>query len=85
MDGLKPGVDYIIRLSACTGGGCRNSSALKVTTLESLPNVADIELKAYERTSTFLALRWNKPKEPNGKIIKYSLFMNEKLAYEGKN
>lgn len=85
MNGLTPGVDYTIRLSACTGGGCRNSSALKVTTLESLPNVADMVLEAYERTSTYLALRWNEPKEPNGKIIKYSLYMNEQLVYEGKN
>ena len=80
---MTPGIEYTITLSACTGGGCRNSSALKVATLETLPNASDIQLETYEKTSNYLALDWNEPKEPNGKLTKYSLYMNEKLIYEG--
>ena len=66
---LESGTEYVIILSACTNGGCTNSSELKVTTLESFPNVEDIVIKAEERNATSLRLAWNKPRRPNGNLI----------------
>lgn len=66
LTNLTSGTDYIIVLSACTNGGCTNSSELKVTTLESFPNVDDIIITAKERNATSLILSWTKPKKPNG-------------------
>ena len=83
LDDLKAGTEYSIILSACTGGGCTNSSMLNTTTLESLPLVDDINLKVVNKSSIFLALEWNEPNEPNGKIRKYILFMNAEIIYEG--
>ena len=71
LSDLTPGVDYIIVLSACTSGGCTNSSELRVSTLESFPNVDDIVIRAKEKTATSLLVAWNEPSRPNGKKIVY--------------
>ena len=36
-----------------------------------------------DKNSSYLALQWNKPKFPNGPIKKYSLYITNKLIYEG--
>ena len=67
LSNLTSGTEYIIILSACTNGGCTNSSELKVTTLESFPNVDDIIINAKEKTANSITVAWNKPSRPNGK------------------
>ena len=83
LSGLIPGSEYIIHLSACTNGGCTNSSELRVTTLESVPFVDDIVIKAKERTSSSILIEWNAPSRPNGRINKYILYKDEQKVYEG--
>jgi hypothetical protein len=83
VENLVPGTDYFMVLSACTGGGCTNSSFLNVTTLEVMPDVSDVLLSVFDRYSTRLGITWTKPTRPNGLIKKYSLFMNEEKIYEG--
>lgn len=80
---MKAGTEYSLILSACTGGGCTNSSMLNATTFESIPSVRDISLKVINKSSDFLTLEWNEPSEPNGKIRKFILFMDAKIIYEG--
>ncbi len=83
IGGLIPGTEYAIVLSACTNGGCTNSSVLKLTTSESLPDVDDLEVYAINRTSSSLFLEWNSPKRPNGQPRKFILYKDDKLIYEG--
>ena len=83
LDNLIPGTEYRIILAACTNGGCTNSSEIRVTTIEKLPDVKDIVIRLIEKTATYLSIEWNKPKAPNGLILKYSLYMTNKLIYEG--
>ncbi len=83
LDNLISGTEYRIVLAACTNGGCTNSSELKITTIEKLPDVTDIVIKLIDKNATFLSIEWNKPKSPNGRILKYSLYMTNKLIYEG--
>ena len=83
LDNLVPGTRYAIILSACTNGGCTNSSTLEVSTLEILPNVADLTLQVFKKNSTFISIRWNDPTQPNGKIIKYILYMNGIVVFTG--
>jgi usherin len=83
IDNLVPGKQYAIILSACTNGGCTNSSTLEVSTLETLPNVSDLILRVFKKNSTFISIIWNDPTQPNGKIIKYILYMNGIVAFTG--
>jgi usherin len=83
LDNLIPGTEYRIVLSACTNGGCTNSSRIRVRTLESLPLVDDIVIYTTNRTSKYMSIEWTRPKYPNGQPNKYTLFMNDKQIYEG--
>jgi usherin len=84
LENLIPGTEYSIVLSACTNGGCTNSSVLKVTTLESLPDEKDLILSVAYKNATSIYLKWREPSRPNGKIQKYILYMLGKQIYEGK-
>jgi hypothetical protein len=48
-----------------------------------LPVVNDVNIYLMDKNSSYLALQWNKPKAPNGPIKKYSLYITNKLIYEG--
>jgi hypothetical protein len=85
LNDLSPGTEYVIILSACTSGGCTNSSELRVNTLESLPLVDDLKIFALNKTSTSLVIGWTRPKSLNGKENKYILYRNDKQIYEGLN
>ncbi|RNA36344.1 usherin [Brachionus plicatilis] len=83
LNNLIPGALYEITLSACTKGGCTNSSVLFVRTLESDPDTSDIKIELVEISFSFLVLNWTRPSRPNGLFRKNALFMNDKLVYEG--
>ena len=85
LSNLTPGSDYKIILSACTNGGCTNSSEIKITTLETFPNIDDIIFYAKNKTSTSILVEWSHPKKPNGKLNKYILFRSDIKIYEGLN
>ncbi|CAF0851247.1 unnamed protein product [Brachionus calyciflorus] len=80
---LIPGIKYEIVLSACTNGGCTNSSLLEVRTLESEPDTSDIKIEMINRTSNSIYVKWNRPSRPNGLLNKYILSVNDKIVYEG--
>ena len=80
---LTAGTVYKTKLSVCTGGGCKNSTPILVTTLESTPDVSDVVIYAAEKTSTSLRISWNRPSYPNGKISSYKLYLDSDLIYDG--
>lgn len=75
LKNLTAGNRYFILLSACTGGGCKNSSSTFADTYESIPE--EIPAPNVVSNSPFsLDVTWKEPIKPNGKITAYSLFMN---------
>ena len=80
---LTAGTVYKTKLSVCTGGGCKNSTPILVTTLESAPDVSDVIIYASEKTASSIKFSWNRPRYPNGKISSYKLYLDSDLVYDG--
>lgn len=83
LDNLIPGTDYGVLLSACTNGGCTNSTLVKFRTFDALPEVNDVTIRVANKTSTQIELAWNKPKFPNGELTGYALYKNDEEIYNG--
>ena len=75
LGNLKPYTVYNFSVVACTNGGCARSN---VTTIMTLPTLPDFQL-APNVTSlpggTAVRVEWDKPTEPNGRILRYELYM----------
>ncbi|XP_039386307.1 usherin [Mauremys reevesii] len=72
---LFPGTEYLIKLAACTGGGCTISEASVAITDESTPEGVPAP-KAQSYSSDSFNISWTKPEYPNGIITSYGLYMN---------
>nr|XP_056708935.1 usherin [Euleptes europaea] len=76
---LSPGTEYLIKLAACTGGGCTISETASAITAESTPEgVSATEVQSYSSDS--FNISWTKPEYPNGIITSYGLYVNGILA-----
>ncbi|NXV84670.1 USH2A protein, partial [Calonectris borealis] len=62
---LFPGTEYLIKLAACTGGGCSISKASTAVTDESTPEGVPAS-KAQSYSSDSFNISWTKPEYPNG-------------------
>ncbi|NXG24709.1 USH2A protein, partial [Grallaria varia] len=72
---LSPGTEYLIKLAACTGGGCSISEASTAITDESTPEGVPAP-KAQSYSSDSFNISWTKPEYPNGIIANYGLYMD---------
>ncbi|XP_009956711.1 PREDICTED: usherin-like, partial [Leptosomus discolor] len=72
---LFPGTEYLIKLAACTGGGCSISKASTAVTDESTPEGVPAP-KAQSYSSDSFNISWTKPEHPNGIITSYGLYMD---------
>ncbi|XP_010127512.1 PREDICTED: usherin-like, partial [Chlamydotis macqueenii] len=72
---LSPGTEYLIKLAACTGGGCSISEASRAITDESTPEGVPAP-KAQSYSSDSFNISWTKPEYPNGLITGYGLYMD---------
>eukprot|EP00076_Gallus_gallus_P047875 XP_419417.4 usherin isoform X2 [Gallus gallus] len=72
---LFPGTEYLIKLAACTGGGCSISEASTAVTDESTPEGVPAP-KAQSYSSDSFNISWAKPEYPNGIITSYGLYMD---------
>ncbi|XP_065600248.1 usherin [Cyrtonyx montezumae] len=72
---LFPGTEYLIKLAACTGGGCSISEASTAVTDESTPEGVPAP-KAQSFSSDSFNISWTKPEYPNGIITSYGLYMD---------
>ncbi|XP_069811529.1 usherin [Dendropsophus ebraccatus] len=75
IQGLTPGTKYFIKLSACSGGGCTESSISQASTTESLPEGIG-PLYIHSHSSGSFHISWTKPQYPNGVITSYGLYMD---------
>ncbi|XP_021347323.1 usherin-like [Mizuhopecten yessoensis] len=79
---LTAGTTYFITLSACTMGGCTLSTVSEVLTEESAPEgVPDPVITSPSPTE--IIVTWDVPSLPNGHIVRYELYHNEVLVYQG--
>ena len=70
---LDPYIEYTVVVSACTIGGCGNSSPIQVRTLPAKPEGQPAPT-ATALSSTSLRVSWDPPERPNGVIQGYALF-----------
>ncbi|NWU99575.1 USH2A protein, partial [Upupa epops] len=75
---LFPGTEYLIKLAACTGGGCSVSEASTAITDESTPEGVPAP-KAQSYSSDSFNISWTKPEYPNGIVTSYGLYMDDVL------
>ncbi|KAM5300669.1 usherin [Glossophaga mutica] len=77
---LLPGTKYLIKLGACTGGGCALSGASEAQTAESAPEgVAAPSAHSYSPRS--FNVSWTEPQYPNGVITSYGLYLDGVLIH----
>ncbi|XP_073409429.1 usherin [Dendrobates tinctorius] len=75
IQGLTPGTKYFIKLSACSGGGCKESDVAEASTVESLPEgIGPLNIRSHSPGT--LHVSWLKPQHPNGVITSYGLYMD---------
>ncbi|XP_058131204.1 usherin [Dasypus novemcinctus] len=79
---LVPFTTYQFSVQACTSGGCLQGSPITVTTAQAPPQrqrPPDVQ----KTSSTELHVEWSPPREPNGIIIRYELYM-KRLSSSGE-
>ncbi|ESO94175.1 hypothetical protein LOTGIDRAFT_118598, partial [Lottia gigantea] len=70
---LSPFTTYSLKVRACTGGGCTDSSPVTAKTGTAKPSGLE-PLVATSLNSTSVKLTWSQPLQPNGQIIRYLVF-----------
>ncbi|XP_025090014.1 usherin-like [Pomacea canaliculata] len=82
MTNLIPSTNYLFKISACTSGGCTESTeGLEVhMPVEAPENVASPFAVA---TASSLLVKWNPPGKPNGNITGYFLYQDGEQVYAG--
>ncbi|XP_006890633.1 PREDICTED: usherin [Elephantulus edwardii] len=77
---LLPGNKYLIKLEACTGGGCTLSQASQALTDENIPEgVPSPTVHSYSPDS--FNISWTEPEYPNGVITSYGLYLDGVLIH----
>ncbi|XP_055957020.1 usherin [Patella vulgata] len=69
---LTPYTQYSVTLTACTSGGCSESSAVVITTMATIPDGQAPPTPTAESQS-LISLVWQPPSKPNGVVIGYEL------------
>ncbi|XP_004700202.1 usherin [Echinops telfairi] len=82
LTGLLPFKNYAVTLTACTLAGCTESShALNISTPQEAPK--EVQLPVAKSLPNSLLIFWKPPKQANGIITRYSLYMDGMLIYSG--
>ncbi|XP_003419924.2 usherin [Loxodonta africana] len=82
LTGLLPFKNYMVTLSACTLAGCTESShALNISTPQEAPQ--EVQPPVAKSFPNSLLVSWKPPKQANGIITQYSLYMDGMVIYSG--
>ncbi|XP_062981457.1 usherin [Elgaria multicarinata webbii] len=81
---LVPFTKYIFYVQACTSGGCLLSKQVEVVTAQVSPEEQQPPV-IHSISSTELAVEWAPPKQANGVIIRYELYMRGTLQSNGSH
>ncbi|KAM9212500.1 usherin [Dugong dugon] len=80
LQNLFPGNKYIVKLAACTAGGCTVSEASEAHTDETVPEgVPAARARSYSPDS--FNISWTEPEYPNGVITSYGLYLDGVLIH----
>ncbi|XP_048212729.1 usherin [Perognathus longimembris pacificus] len=83
LTGVLPFRNYAVTLTACTLAGCTESSqALNISTPQEAPQ--EVQPPVAKSLPNSLLLSWEPPKQANGIITQYSLYMDGSCIYTGK-
>ncbi|XP_032771366.1 usherin [Rattus rattus] len=83
LTGLHPFHSYAVTLTACSRAGCTESSrALSISTPQEAPQ--EVQAPVAEALPNSLSFFWSPPRQANGIITQYSLYMDGRLVYTGK-
>ncbi|KAL6091956.1 hypothetical protein STEG23_000531, partial [Scotinomys teguina] len=83
LTGLRPFQSYAVTLTACSQAGCAETShALSISTPQEAPQ--EVQTRVTLSLPNSLSLSWNPPRQANGIITHYSLYMDGRLVYTGK-
>ncbi|XP_071494817.1 LOW QUALITY PROTEIN: usherin-like [Diadema antillarum] len=77
-----PFTNYEVTLTACTAGGCTESSAVAVRTQEEAPSGVNAP-EALSKTARSITVGWALPDRPNGLITSYTLLLDGVSVYTG--
>nr|XP_019599683.1 PREDICTED: usherin isoform X2 [Rhinolophus sinicus] len=77
---LLPGTKYLMKLGACTGGGCTVSAASEVMIDESTPEGVPAP-RAHAYSPHSFNISWTEPGRPNGVITSYGLYLDGVLIH----
>ncbi|GFO50464.1 usherin, partial [Plakobranchus ocellatus] len=82
MTGLVPNTHYLVKVKACTPGGCTESQdGIQVTTPIEAPE--DVPAPTAESGPTYLVVKWEIPGKPNGPITGFFLYQDGIEIYSG--
>ncbi|EGV92554.1 Usherin [Cricetulus griseus] len=77
---LSPGCLYLIKLGACTGGGCAMSEPSQALTEETVPEGVPAP-QAHSYSPDSFNISWTEPEYPNGVITAYGLYLDDTLIH----
>nr|XP_031294235.1 usherin [Camelus dromedarius]XP_031294237.1 usherin [Camelus dromedarius] len=77
---LLPGSKYLIKLGACTGGGCTVSEASQALTEERAPEGVPAP-RVHSHSPHSFNISWTEPDYPNGVITSYGLYLDGVLIH----
>ncbi|NP_067383.3 usherin precursor [Mus musculus] len=81
--GLHPFHSYTVTLTACSRAGCTESSqALSISTPQEAPQ--EVQAPVAVALPNSLSFFWSLPRQANGIITQYSLYVDGRLVYTGK-
>lgn len=72
---LRPYTVYNFMVEACTNGGCARSNVTTILTLPTLPDFQPAPNVTSLPGGTAVTVEWDEPPEPNGRILRYELYM----------
>ncbi|XP_059533348.1 usherin [Myotis daubentonii] len=77
---LLPGTKYLLKLGACTGGGCTVSEPSEARTEDCSPEGVPAP-RAHSYSPHSFNISWTEPEHPNGVITRYGLYLDGLLIH----
>ncbi|XP_077990481.1 usherin-like [Glandiceps talaboti] len=82
VTGVIPFTNYRVTVTACTAGGCTESTGVNIQTSQEVPENVQPPI-ASAKTASSVTLSWSRPTQPNGIITGYVLYMEGSQIYSG--
>ncbi|GFR64331.1 usherin [Elysia marginata] len=82
MTSVVPDTQYLVKIKACTPGGCTESEdGVEIRTPIEAPE--EVPAPTAESGPTYLVVRWEMPGKPNGPVTGFFLYQDGREVYQG--